>query len=42
MIYYRVFRLRESAVWVKQTNKQRGANFTLLMKYYWHRCGTGL
>jgi MFS family permease len=45
MIYYRVFRLRESAVWVKRTGAQsRGADMALLFKWYWHRlvatCGT--
>lgn len=38
MIYYRVFRLRESAVWVKRTGaNSRAADMGLLFKWYWHR-----
>ena len=38
MIYYRVFRLRESSVWHKVAKKDRSANFKLLIKHFWHRC----
>ena len=35
MIYYRIFHLRESAVWVKRTgNKSRSAETGLLFKWY--------
>jgi MFS family permease len=37
MIYYRIFRLRESAVWVKRKDSDRGADTALLFKHYWHR-----
>lgn len=35
MIYYRIFRLRESAVWVKRTDatNSRGADMALLFKW---------
>ena len=41
MLYYRIFRLRESAVWKKRmsqvsTQKQTG-HFALLIKHYWQR-----
>ena len=39
MIYFRVFRLKESAVWrasLKDSVK-RGPEFAALFKHYWHR-----
>lgn len=33
MIYYRIFRLRESAVWVKRTDSSRSASMGLLFKW---------
>ena len=41
MLYYRIFRLRESAVWKKRmsqvsTTKEPG-HFGLLIRHYWQR-----
>lgn len=33
MIYYRIFRLRESAVWVKRTGTSRSAETGLLFRW---------
>ena len=37
VIWYRIFRLRESAVWVKRVGNDRMAETGLLFKWYWHR-----
>ena len=40
MLYYRIFRLKESAVWKSsQLNRtrSRGADFSLLCYHFWHR-----
>ncbi len=39
ILYWRVFRLRESAVWAaNQTNRNRGRETGLLFYHFWHRC----
>ncbi len=41
MLYYRIFRLRESAVWKKRmsqvSTQKQGGNYALLVKHYWPR-----
>ena len=41
MLYYRIFRLRESAVWrannATRTSASRKADFTALFAHYWPR-----
>lgn len=43
MLYYRIFRLRESAVWKASNiaagaNVSRGAEFSAMCFHFWHRC----
>ena len=41
ILYWRLFRLRESAVWAaNQTNRNRGRETGLLFYHFWHRCST--
>ena len=38
ILYWRLFRLRESAVWAaNQTNRNRGRETGLLFYHFWHR-----
>ena len=43
MLYYRIFRLRESAVWRASRSSanqvSRGAEFSAMCYHFWHRCG---
>lgn len=42
MLYYRIFRLRESAVWRanRNVNVSRGAEFNAMCYHFWHRCAS--
>ena len=38
ILYWRLFRLRESAVWAaNQSNRNRGRETGLLFYHFWHR-----
>ena len=39
IIYWRTFRLRESAVWAAaQSNRNRKRETALLFRHFWHSC----